>query len=54
MIKINYKLMVAKGKSNALYRDIKITYKEGEPELQEFFNMVETYNDEFNICNANL
>ena len=53
MNKINYKLMVAKVKSNALYSDIKITYKEGKPELQEFFNMLETYNDVFNICKAN-
>ena len=45
--------MVAQVKSNALYSDIKITYKEGKPELQELFNMLETYNDLFNICKAN-
>ena len=40
MIKINYKLMVEKVKSNDLYSDIKNTYKEGKPQLKEFFNML--------------
>ena len=47
MNKINNKKMVADDKSNALYSDIKITCKEGKPEVQEFYNMLETYIDVF-------